>query len=136
MHGALGEPEVVPVQAKAIVQLAFVKLSAAWAAMLRRPGVVVEQRAVPFAATTGAREQRLPFRNSHLPVDEGLQLEAEPLRELRKGATSDGAPCEEIVTGGEKAHPPAPRGSSDQSCRVTSSPRMSRRAPRRRRVTP
>ena len=137
MDGAFGEPEVMPVQTKAVVLEADLFTSASRAAMSRSEWIVSEQRPVARAASPGAGQQCRFHGNVVTAVDERLQLASQSLREWRQCAPRDATPCVELGGGNEQGHrADAMRGAIVHPCTPTSSPRRSIVTPATRRETP
>ncbi len=135
MHHTLGKPELVPIEAEAVVKPAGILAAAFRAAVARIERVEAEQRAVDGTSAALAAEQRLLTRHFGGRIENRLQLTTQPVGERSQLAGCYGAAFVELRGGDDEAHCAALR-SKCQSCSVTSSPRRSMRTPLTRRDRP
>ena len=115
MEDALGEPHLIPVQAKAIVQTARMFASARRAHVSRIVWIEAEQRAVDRAAAARAAQQRLLAGHLRRRYEEWREVSPEPLRQRRELTPSDRASRVQLCGGGDQRHGPSPREARRQS---------------------
>ena len=132
VHHALGEPQLVPVHAKAIVCRTFRLATTLGTEVPRVEWVEGQEGAIDRAAASFPAQHCLLARHLGRRREQGFEFPSQSAGQGREISVQRGAPCREVAGRGEYRHLTSPRGARRQSCSVTSSPRRSMWTPRTR----